>query len=288
MKSPRFGTRAARFACAASISLAASIGLGVTACHGDSPAPVTSVATDASVDDGRLLRPLRILFFTKMTMFDLNHKDTHTKGDVAVPAYLRARGHTVTVSDDAGVFTDDGLAPFDVALFFVTAGHVMTEDGRAAFQRFIESGHGYAGVHTANATEWDWPFMSGLLGVTFAGHPDHIEPGDVYVEAPDDPLVSFLPSPWRRQEEWYFFSDDPKNHPELQLLLRIDESSLADYPEAGLYGANHAIAWKQTFHGARSFYTSMGHTPESYDDELFLRSIALGVEWAGAPTTTRP
>jgi type 1 glutamine amidotransferase len=33
--------------------------------------------------------------------------------------------------------------------------------------------------------------------------------------------------------------------------------------------------------GGRSFYTALGHTGASYQDELFVRSIALGVEWAG-------
>ena len=68
----------------------------------------------------------------------------------------------------------------------------------------------------------------------------------------------------------------------------LDETSLpADYPDAGRTGA-HPVAWRQTFQGGRSFYTALGHTGESYADDLFLATVALGVEWAGAPSTRQP
>ena len=62
---------------------------------------------------------------------------------------------------------------------------------------------------------------------------------------------------------------------------RIDESTLpAIYPEAGITGV-HPLAWKQKYMGGRSFYTALCHTGASCQDELFVRAIALGAEWAG-------
>lgn len=255
----------------------------------DTNATLEAGDVDATPGPEFPLRPLRILFFTKETLYF--HVDAHTVGDVAVPAYLTSRGHDVTVSSDTSVFSTDGLAPFDVVLFFVTSGNFFDDGNKAAFQSFIASRHGFAGVHTASITEYDWDFFRGLVGATFLGHdigPNQISDASLVVAAPNVPLVSFLPRPWNRADEWYYFITNPADNAALEPLLRLDESSLpSDYPDAGLTG-NHPLSWRQTYQGGRSFYTALGHTGESYTDELFLATIALGVEWAGAPSTVHP
>ena len=238
----------------------------------------------------RPLRPLRILFFTKEALYQ--HSDAHQVGDAAMSEYLRGRGHAVTISQDPTVFENGALSNFDVALFFVTSGDFLSEAGRAGFQSFIEGGKGFVGVHTASATETDWPFYAALVGAVFSGHGAgayQIVPARVIVAAPGDPLVSFLPNPWQRTDEWYFFVEDPATKPALVQLLRLDESSvLPNYPDAGITGV-HPLSWKQDLPGGgRSFYTALGHTGASYTEEAFLRSIALGTEWAGIPASTRP
>lgn len=257
----------------------------------DAAADVTSAdVTDADAAGPEVpLRPLRILFFTKETLYF--HTDAHAVGDVAVPTYLESRGHTVTVSSDTSVFSDAGLAPFDVVLFFVTSGNFFDDGNKAAFQSFITSGHGFAGVHSASITEYDWPFFTALVGATFWGHgvaPDGITDASVVVAAPSVPLVSFLPRPWVRTDEWYYFTTNPADNHALEPLLTLDESTLpSDYPDAGFTG-DHPLSWRQTYQGGRSFYTAMGHTGASYTDDLFLATIALGVEWAGAPSSVHP
>jgi type 1 glutamine amidotransferase len=239
-------------------------------------------------------RPLRILQFTKETLYF--HAAAHEAGDVALPQYLRGRGHEVTVSADPAVFTDTGLAHYDVILFFVSSGNFLNDEQRLAFQRFVHAGKGVAGVHTASATELDSPFFRDLIGATFRGHgigDAGITPARVVRNAPTSPLVSFLPEPWERSDEWYYYAVNPAKNAALTPLLSLDESSIAkyypDYPEAGFYGAEgHPLSWTQRFQCARVFYTALGHTGESYGEELFLRSIALGTEWAGIPASESP
>ena len=239
-------------------------------------------------------RALRILQFTKETLF--NHPAAHAAGDVAMSQYLRARGHEVTLSADTGLFTDATLAHFDVILFFVSSGSFLTAEQRLVFQRFVHAGKGIAGVHTASATEPDSSFFRDLIGASFAGHGTGdagITPARVVRNAPTNPLVSFLPEPWERSDEWYYYAVNPAKNAALTPLLSLDESSIAkyfpDYPEAGFYGAEgHPLSWTQHFQCARMFYTALGHTGESYGEELFLRSIALGTEWAGIPASESP
>lgn len=240
-------------------------------------------------------RPLRILFVTKETLFV--HAEAHQVGDVAVPAYLRNRGHEVTVTNDSSFFTPEKLAPFDVVVLFVTSGQVITEPAaRDAFMGFVHAGKGVVGVHTATATDNEWLFIHDLLGVTFKGHGTgdaQVTPGRAIVDDPTSPLTSFLPNPWERTDEWYYYDRNPALNPELRSLLSLDESSLQayrpSYPDEGFYGdAGHPLAWTHEYACGRTFYTSFGHTGASFQEEPFLRFLAVGTEWAGAQFASTP
>jgi type 1 glutamine amidotransferase len=235
-------------------------------------------------------RPLRILFFTRETFY--YHPGAHMQGDTLVSNYLRARGHQVIVSGDPASFTPASLARFDVIVFFVTSGTVFDDDSqRAALQAFVESGRGIVGTHTATATEQNWDFFQRMFGAFFYGHgvgDAQITQASLLVTDASSPLVSFLPSPWTRTDEWYYFLTNPADNPALHELLRLDESTLPDagYPDVGFYAPkDHPLAWTQDYRCARVFYTALGHTGDSYSEELVLRHIALGTEWAGAPSS---
>ena len=48
----------------------------------------------------------------------------------------------------------------------------MLDDAQqAAFERFIRSGHGYVGIHSAADTEYTWPWYGKLVGAYFRNHP---------------------------------------------------------------------------------------------------------------------
>ena len=42
---------------------------------------------------------------------------------------------------------------------------------QAAFERYIQAGGGYAGIHSASDTEYDWAWYGGLVGAYFRDHP---------------------------------------------------------------------------------------------------------------------
>jgi type 1 glutamine amidotransferase len=240
-------------------------------------------------------RPLRILFFTRETFFF--HTAAHMQGDTLVPNYLRTLGHSVIVSADPGSFTTENLARFDVIVFFVTSGTVFdNDDQRAALRAFVESGRGIAGTHTATATEQNWDFFQKMFGAFFYGHgvgDAQITQASIIIADAQNPLVSFLPSPWTRTDEWYYWlpNQDPGDNPAIHDLLRLDESTLpeAGYPDVGYYAPkDHLLSWTQTYNCGRVFYTALGHTGEAYSEESFLRSIAVGTEWAGAPSSESP
>jgi type 1 glutamine amidotransferase len=226
----------------------------------------------------------RVLIFTKETLFF--HTGAHLESDVAVPRYLRARGHEVTLTNDAAVFTPENLSRFDVCFFLNTSGIVFDDAQRAAFEAFIRSGKGFVGVHGASATEIDSAFMRGLVGAVFLGHgvgnDGTVTDATLGVVDASDRIVAHLPNPWTRKDEWYYFRENPADNKELTQLLRLDEATLpASYPAFGRTGI-HPVAWRHEYMGGRAFYTALGHTAESYQDEVFLRMLAAGIDWAAA------
>src|SRR5690625_7713667 len=62
----------------------------------------------------------------------------------------------------------------------------------------------------------------------------------------------------------------------VNFLLNLEEHSYQVGAEMG----DHPVAWYHEFDGGRSFYTGLGHTKESYSDELFLQHLLAGIEYA--------
>lgn len=109
------------------------------------------------------------------------------------------------------------------------------------------------------------------------------------------PSTSMLPAEWLVQDEMYDFKSDPRSLGAV-VVLSANESSYSDPdPHQFDQGTPHPIAWYQE-HGAgsengttagRSFYTSLGHLNETWQDNLFLAHVAGGISWALKSNTTR-
>jgi type 1 glutamine amidotransferase len=188
------------------------------------------------------------------------------------------RGWAVTSSDDPTLMTDESLAAFDVVVFLSTSGDVLNPEQEDAFERYIQSGGGFAGIHSATDTEYDWPWYGGLIGTYFDSHPDE-QTATLNPETFDHPSMSLLPNSWMRFDEWYNFRTNPRDNANINILMTIDEASYS--PGPGAMGADHPMAWAHEYDGGRSFYTALGHTSESYQsDVLFQQHVLGGVEWA--------
>ena len=177
-------------------------------------------------------------------------------------------------TEDSAAFTDESLASFDVVVFLSTTGDVLDAAQQGAFERFIQSGKGFVGVHAASDTEYDWPWYGALVGAYFRTHPA-VQSASLRPEG-SHPAIEGVPTPWTRVDEWYAFQTNPRS--KVQVLLTLDESSYE--PGEGAMGADHPAAWLHSYDGGRAFYTALGHTPESYAEELFLQHLTHAIEWA--------
>jgi type 1 glutamine amidotransferase len=221
-----------------------------------------------SPDDG----DPRILLFTRTQAF------RHASIGPAVDA-LRAKGSAagvaVDATEDASIFNASDLARYGAVVFLMTTGDVLDPAQQNALMAFVRQGGGFAGVHSATDTEYDWPWYGELVGAYFDGHPSNpgVREGRLLVRTVDHPATRGLPATWQRADEWYEFRAE---QPGLTVLLEIDETSYKS-PAEGPARAPRPIAWFRAFDGGLSFYTALGHTNESWSDSLFLSHVWGGI-----------
>jgi type 1 glutamine amidotransferase len=211
-----------------------------------------------------------VLVFSKTTGF---RHDSIPQGIAAIDALGTERGFAVDSTEDAARFSDAVLARYKVVVFLNTTGDILDAGEKAAFERYVRSGGGFVGIHSASDTEYGWPWYGRLVGSWFASHPQ-IQRATVHIANPDHPSMKGLPPLWERTDEWYNFRSNPRGA--VQVLATLDEATYS----GGAMGADHPIAWCQEMDGGRSWYTAMGHTKESYAEPLFRLHLLGGIESA--------
>lgn len=215
----------------------------------------------------------RVLVFSKTTVFRHNSIED---GQAALRKLGTEHGFVIDTTEDGTFFNEKNLQRYAAVVFLNTTGDVLDPLQQNAFERYIQAGGGYVGVHAATDTEYDWPWYGKLAGAYFRDHPStpsNVQNGVYHVHDKTHASTSFLPDPWTRSDEFYSFNN---MNPDVKVLLTIDEKSYV----GGNMGDWHPSAWYHEFDGGRAFYTALGHTKETYVEPLFLRHLLEGLKWA--------
>ena len=220
--------------------------------------------------------PPRILIFSKTEGY------RHECIPVATAALRKlclANGIAVDTTEDGEDFNAKNLRRYNAVVFLCTTGDVLNPAQETDFERYIQAGGGYVGIHSSTDTEYGWTWYGGLAGGYFNGHPA-IQDATIKIENHDHPSTRHLKGDtWQRKDEWYNFKD---LNPNVTVLLSLDESSY----EGGTNCKDaadkhcHPAAWCHEYDGGRAFYTAGGHTKESYAEPDFLKHLLGGIRYA--------
>jgi type 1 glutamine amidotransferase len=217
----------------------------------------------------------RLLVFSKTGGF----RHASIKDAIAALQKLAAQ-HNVAAdfTEDASVFTDENLRQYSAVVFLLTTGSILDNNQKAAFERYIEAGGGYVGVHSATDTEYSWAWYGKLVGAYFDRIHGHsgVTQATINVIDHSHPSTVMLPAKWVRTDEWYNFATNPSGS--VHVLMTLDETPY----KGGAMGANHPLAWYHEFDGGRAWYTALGHTSESYREPLFLAHLWGGITYAAS------
>ncbi|WP_181807504.1 ThuA domain-containing protein [Streptomyces shenzhenensis] len=207
----------------------------------------------------------RLLVHTRTTGY------RHDSIPDAVAAVREFTGFDVDATEDPAAL-EQPLDGYAAVVFLSTSGEILTPAGRARLAAYVAAGGGFAGVHAAACTEYDWPHYGELLGARFDRHPEY-QPGRALVEDHDHPATRHLPAAWDFIDEWYDFRDSPRGR--VRVLLSADETSY----DGGRMGDDHPLAWCREQGAGRVFYTALGHAREAYRDPAFLAHLHGGLAW---------
>ena len=226
------------------------------------------------------------LIFSKTAAF--RHTECIPQGTVAIAQMAARHGFEVDATENAALFTDENLANYDAVIFLCTTGDVLNAGQQAAFERYIQAGGGYAGIHSASDTEYDWPWYGGLVGAYFRDHPgvagvnQQFQTATMNVEDRHTPATSKLGKTWTREEEWYNFRTNPRDA--VHVLLSVDESTYDprgySVPGGSPPMGDHPISWCHEYDGGRSFYTALGHKGTYWEEPKLLDHVLGGIEMA--------
>jgi len=212
----------------------------------------------------------RVLVFTKTAGF------VHSSipaGVAAINKLAVENGFEADTTSNASLFNEDSLAKYAAVIFLSTTGDVLNHKQEIAFERYIQSGGGFVGVHAATDTEYDWGWYGRLVGAYFNGHPKPQAARFIIKDKNFAATSFFKDSIWQHTDELYNFK---KINPDVKVVLTIDESSY----EGGTNGAFHPMSWYHDYDGGRAFYTELGHLDECYTEENYLNHLLGGIQYA--------
>jgi type 1 glutamine amidotransferase len=225
----------------------------------------------------------KILVFDKINGFrDAPSVDAAT----AALKVIAARRHwTIYFSDNGAHFNPRDLAQFDAVVWNNVSGDVLTLPQRAALKAYIAKGGGFAAFHGSGGDPsyfWDW-YVDTLIGARFIGHPiaHQFQQARVVVDDKKSAITRGLGDEWSMTEEWYSFAANPRKTG-AHILATLDEAS---YKPDGMGNqdlrmGDHPIAWTHCLGNGRSFYSAIGHRPESYTEPHSVALLEQGSVWA--------
>src|SRR4249919_3492382 len=163
----------------------------------------------------------RVLVFSKTEGF---RHGSIEGGKSAFGKMAAERGFTVDFTEDASQFTNANLKLYNAVVFLNTTGDVLNNAQQEEFERYIQAGGGYLGIHSATDCEYEWPWYGRLVGAYFLDHPmpNNVQRGKYYVVDKGSFATKDMPETFERSDEFYSFKQiDPTIH----VLVKIDEKT---------------------------------------------------------------
>jgi type 1 glutamine amidotransferase len=209
-----------------------------------------------------------------------HHEALHA-GFVALQGLGARHNFDVVLWEDPNGFTDKYVSQFSAIIFLHTTGDIFDTAQQKVMERFIQSGKGYVGIHSASDTEYDWDWYTKMVGRMFVIHPAVQTAKLKVIDAKFPGLKDLDGKLWT--DEWYEFS--PEKTTGLNYILTVDESTYNPKVNWGAkkgegMGQMHPVSWYHDYDGGRSFYTALGHIPVIFSDQAFLNHLYAGILYA--------
>jgi hypothetical protein len=168
---------------------------------------------------------------------------------------------THTVQNDLSAL--ENLDDYDVLVFHYTVG-TITDAQRDSLSKWLASGKGFVGIHSAADSFRDDPDYRNLVGGHFITHPRYRQ-YQVSIKDPDHLIVQGIEEEFWVTDEQYIVSYDPRVHVLASALWK---------------GEAVPVAWTKSHGKGRVFYLALGHDVRACGNLIFRKMLLQGVMWA--------
>ncbi len=172
------------------------------------------------------------------------------------------------------------LNHFDALVFASTTGELDLDDSQKRdMMSFIkDDGKGFVGIHAALDTNYKWPEYGEMIGGWFNDHPWTTFDAPIIVEDPSFPAVRHFPHEFVKRDEIYQAKDWSRD--KVNVLLSLDPAKLdLNNPRVHRTDRDFAVAWSKMYGKGRVFYSTLGHTKESWDDPDIQKMYFEAIKW---------
>jgi uncharacterized protein len=221
----------------------------------------------------------KVLLFTRTNGW---HHESIKDGVDAVRALAEKHDFVAEWQENPDWFNDEQLKNYDAIIFLNTTGDILNASQQLAMEKFIKSGKGFVGIHSASDTEYDWEWYTKLVGRMFKIHPKN-QTAYLKILSRRFPGLEDMHDRQMWTDEWYEFGEEKQKG--LNYIISVDESTYDPNVQWGdkigkPMGDLHPIAWYHEYDGGRSFYSALGHLPAVFHDAKYLTHLYGGIYWA--------
>ena len=183
--------------------------------------------------------------------------------------FLKAAGHKVQVTEDAGVLVADSTREHDALVFNTLRIEEMalSDDQQSALKRLVSGGQGFVCIHISACLPEGWPEYHDITGGGWiSGTSTHPPYGQFTVNLKDagHPCAEGISDFVTNDELYTKQAWKPGN----------DVFFTADHD-----GEAYPMAWTRSYGGGRVFNTALGHNGLSFQTPEFQRLVLNGVSW---------
>jgi type 1 glutamine amidotransferase len=173
------------------------------------------------------------------------------------------------------------LNEFDAVVFASSTGEMdLSDDQKRDLLSYVhDDGKGFVGIHAALDSNYKWPEYAEMIGGWFDQHPWMTFDAPIILEDPNFPAMRHLPHAFMKRDEIYQAKQWSRD--KVNVLLRLDETKLNYDNNPRIHRADHdfAVAWSKMYGKGRVYYSTLGHTNESWNDPDIQKMYFEAIKW---------
>ncbi len=254
---------------------------------------ICALSVHAQVPEGYPANYARGPRFKALVYYTQHAEEAHVQFSRQAVEFFKklnyGEGFILDITTDLSSYPYEKLKEYNVVVML--NGCPMSKPERDAFEKYMENGGGWVGLHAAayndKNTNWPW-FVDFLGGGVFYCNNWPPQPVLVEVENAEHPVTKNLPASFvAPSSEWYQWNPSPRTNKEVEVLLSISPKNYPLGIKDVVNFRDFPIVWSNTKY--RMIYLNFGHGDEEFTNAtqnlLFINAFrwVLSMDKAGNP-----